>query len=153
MRIIFILFFTTLLFSQELKIKANSFKADESQGISVFDGDVNIVKGNDEINASNLTIYVDKENKPTKFVAIGNVSFKIQTKQNAKYRGSSNKIIYLPLKKEYHFFENVHLVQINEKKEIHGDKVILSIVDGKAYAQGLKKEPVIMIFDIAEEKE
>jgi len=77
----------------------------------------------------------------------------IKTKENAEYEGTANKVVYKPLKKEYYFYENVILKQINEKKEIEGDEVILNTVDGKAYAKGLAKKPVIMIFDIAEEKE
>ena len=141
------------IFAQELKIKANSFSADENSGISVFNGDVNVIKKNDELNASEVTIYTDKSNQPTKFVAVGSVSFKIQTKKSIKYEGSAEKVIYLPSEKKYTFYDNVHLKQIGEKKEILGDEVVLDIVEGKAYAKGLKKGPVIMIFDIADEKE
>lgn len=106
----------SLLFSQELKITSDLFNADEKQGLSVFTGHVNIIKHHDELNASEVSIYTDKENKPTKFVAIGNVSFVIETAQGAKYSGVANKAIYLPNKKEYHFFQDVHLKQLDEKK-------------------------------------
>ena len=147
------IFLTSLTFGQELKIKANTFIADEKKGISIFKGDVNVIKKNDELNASKVTIYTDKKNQPTKFVALGNVSFKIETKQGSKYEGTASKVIYLPKDKEYHFYENVLLKQLTEKKEIRGDEVILNITDGQAYAKGLKKEPVIMIFNIDEEEE
>jgi len=151
--LLIVLFLTTSLFGAELKIKADSFRADQSNGVSVFSGNVNIIKSNDELNASQVTVFTDNKNQPTKFIAIGNVSFKIKTKENAEYEGTANKVIYKPLKKEYYFYENVLLKQINEKKEIEGDEVILNTVDGKAYAKGLEKKPVIMTFDIAEEKE
>ncbi len=141
---------TTLLFSEELKIKANSFTSDQNTGISVFSGDVNIKKTNDELNASKVTIYVNEAKKPTKFVAVGDVSFSISTQDGAKYSGVAGKAIYFPNKKEYYFYENVHLKQLNDKKEILGDEVVLKTTDGKAYAKGLKKEPVIMIFNIDE---
>ena len=151
--ILFTLFLTSLLNAEDLKIKANSFKADENTGISIFSGDVNIIKKNDELNASEVTIYVDKENQPTKFVAIGDVSFVIETKQGAVYKGVAGKVIYLPNEKEYRFFKNVHLKQVNEKKEIIGEEVVLKTTEGKAYAKGVKSEPVIMIFNIPDEKE
>jgi len=151
--ILFTLLLTSLLNAEDLKIKANSFKADENTGISVFSGDVNVVKKNDELNASEVTIYVDKENQPTKFVAIGKVSFNIETKQGAIYKGQAGKVIYLPNEKEYHFFKNVHLKQVNEKKEIIGEEVVLKTTEGKAYAKGVKSEPVIMIFNIPDEEE
>ena len=143
----------TALFTQELKIKADEFKGDQNKGISIFTGHVRIKKVNDELNASKVTVYTDKKNKPTKFVAVGDASFKIQTEQGTHYRGVAQKVIYLPLKKEYHFFGNVHLKQFDDKKEIFGDEVILQVIDGKAYAKGIGKEPVIMIFDIKNEKE
>lgn len=147
-----VLFFNTLLLSQELQIKATSFSADENKGISTFEGDVNILKLNDELNASKVVVYTDAEKKPTMFIVTGSVSFKIETKDSAKYRGTANKVVYQPEKKEYLFYGNVHLLQLDEKKEIHGDEVVLSIVDGKAHAKGQSKDPVIMIFDIKEEK-
>lgn len=144
---------TTSLLGVELKIKADSFSADQSKGISIFKGNVHIVKGADELNAEEVTIYTDKKNQPTKFVAIGDVSFQIETKNKSKYQGTSGKVIYKPLKKEYYFYENVMLKQLNEKKEIEGDEVILNTNDGRAYAKGLEKKPVIMIFDIPEKEE
>ena len=143
----------TGLFSKELKITSDIFSADENEGISVFQGNVNIIKRNDELNASEVTIYTNKKNKPTKFIATGNVSFLIETKQGARYSGVANKVIYFPIKKEYHFFHNVHLKQLNEKKEIQGDEVVLQITNGKAYAKGVVTKPVIMIFEIPEEKD
>ena len=146
------LFLTSLLIAEDLKVKANSFKADENTGVSTFSGDVNIIKKNDELNASKVTIYVDKENQPTKFVALGNVSFSIETKQGSIYKGKAEKVIYLPNEKEYRFFKNVHLIQIGEKKEIIGDEVVLKTTEGKAYAKGVESEPVIMIFSIPDEE-
>jgi len=150
--IILIFFLITTLFCEELKVKANKFSVDEKAGVSVFNGDVSIMKGNDELNASKLTIFVDKKHQPVKFIAIGDVSFSIQTKKGSIYRGEAQKVIYLPQKKEYLFFKNVHLRQLDEKKEIIGDEVVLKMTEGKAYAKGAKKEPVIMIFDMPKEK-
>jgi len=151
--LILIFLLQSALFAEELKVKADEFRADQNKGISIFTGHVRIKKVNDELNASKVTIYTDKNNKPIKFVALGDASFVIKTQQGANYRGVAQKVIYLPLKKEYHFFGNVHLMQIDDKKEIFGDEVVLQAIDGKAYAKGVEKEPVIMIFDIKDEKE
>lgn len=147
------IFLIQILNAQELQIKANLFNTDEKKGISVFNGEVNIIKGTDELNASNVTIYTNAEHKPIKFIAIGDVSFNIQTLDGSIYKGEAGKVIYFPLKKEYHFFKNVHLQQINEKKEIIGEEVILKTIEGKAYAKGAKSEPVIMIFDMPQKEE
>jgi len=140
-------------FSEELEIKANIFSADEQKGVSLFRGNVRVKKSNDELNASEVTIYTNKKNQPTKFIAIGNVSFKIATKKGAKYRGKAQRVIYMPQKEEYHFYDNVHLQQTNQKKEIIGDEVTLFLKSGKAFAKGIKNGPVIMIFDLKNNKE
>ena len=139
--------------AQELKVKASSFHSDQKTGISVFEGEVNIIKSSDELSASEVTIYTNKENKPTKFIAEGNTSFHIMTKEGSTYKGTAQKVIYIPKSKEYHFFKDVHLRQIDEKKEIIGNEVVLKTIEGKAYAIGAKSEPVIMIFDMPKEEE
>ena len=87
---------TSSLVSQELKVKANSFQADQNTGISIFTGKVNVIKENDELNASKVTIYTDDKNQPTKFVAEGNASFSIITEEGLPYRGKAGKVIYIP---------------------------------------------------------
>ena len=151
--IILQLFLASILMSEELRIKAHQFDADEKTGISVFEGDVNVIKTNDELNASKVTIFTDQEHQPTKFIAVGDVSFHIETKKGSIYKGVAQKVIYLPLIKEYHFFKDVYLQQVDEKKEIIGEEVILKTVEGKAYAKGAKKEPVIMIFKLPKSEE
>ena len=146
--ILTILLLAAPLISKELHIQSVSFHADQNTGVSIFQGDVKIKKEMDELNASKVTVYTDKHNKPIKLVASGDVSFYIQTEQKNRYKGKAQKVIYLPQKKEYKFFTNVHLSQINEKKEILGDEVILNTIEGKAYAKGVKSEPVIMIFKL-----
>ncbi|MFT7004433.1 MAG: lipopolysaccharide export system protein LptA [Sulfurimonas sp.] len=146
------IFLASSLMSQELKIKASEFSADEKTGISIFKGDVNILKGNDELNATIVTVYTDTNHQPTKYIAEGNVSFNINTEKGSIYKGKAGKVVYKPIIKEYHFFRNVHLRQIDEKKEIIGEEVVLKTIEGQAYAKGAKKEPVIMIFKMKEEK-
>jgi len=151
-QLLLMIIITISINSDELKIKANSFEADQKKGISVFIGNVNIVKENDEINASKITVYTDEDNKPTKYVANGNVKFSITTQDGDKYDGKSQKVIYIPSSKEYYFYDDVHIRQIGEKNEIIGDEVVIKTVEGKANAKSNTNKPVIMIFDV-EEKE
>ncbi len=157
MKYIFMIFMIFMILysnsiAEELQVKAESFYADEKKGISVFTGHVNIIKGFDELNASKVTIYTNKTNQPIKFLMEGNSSFSIKTKENSIYTGKAHKVIYFPKTKEYYFYKDVHLKQIDEKKEILGEEVVLKTIDGKAYAKGAKSEPVIMIFNIPKEK-
>ena len=150
--IILYIFLTSSLLAQDLKIKAKTFTADEKTGISIFKGDVNVINKNDELNSTKLTVYTDKNNQPTKFIAEGDAKFKVVTLDGSLYRGKAQKIVYYPNKKEYQFFNKVHLKQINEKKEIIGEEVVLNTIEGKAYAKGDKSEPVIMIFKMPDDK-
>jgi len=152
-KIVLFLLLTSLVSSEELKVTSENFKADEKTGISIFEGAVNIIKGKDELNASKISIFTDKEHKPIKYIANGNVSFKISTKDNIIYHGKAQKVIYLPKEKEYHFYKDVNLNQSNNQKVIIGDEVVLKTVEGKAFAKGQKDKPVIMIFNIVEKKE
>ena len=139
--------------AEQLKIVADSFDADEKKGISVFIGNVKIKKVSDELNASKVTVYTDAQRKPQKMVAEGGVSFYIKTDTNDTYRGTSKKAVLLPTKRVYEFHTDVHLQQINQKKEITGDKVIIDTIKGKAFAKGAERKPVIMVFDIPDKNE
>lgn len=151
-KIFLTIFLAATLFSQELQVKAKMFNADQKAGISIFEGNVNIIRGSDELNASKVTIYTNSNQEPTKFVAEGDATFNIKTLEGATYKGKAQKVVYLPQEKEYHFFKEVHLRQVNEKKEIIGEEVVLKTIEGKAYAKGAEKEPVIMIFNMPDDK-
>jgi lipopolysaccharide export system protein LptA len=150
---ILLLLSTLTLFSNDVKITANSFDGDEKKGVSIFTGDVKMKKGFDELNATKVTIYTDKKHDPIKMVAEGDVSFFVKTENNSTYTGKAQKTVYFPKIKEYQFYTNVHLRQLNERKQIDGDKVILNTLDGKAIAIGAKKEPVVMIFHLKDQNE
>lgn len=151
--IILTIFLTLSLSAEELQVQAKQFNADQKTGVSIFEGAVNVIKGSDELNASKVTIYVDEKQEPIKFVAEGDASFNLQTKDGSLYEGKAQKVIYIAKEKEYHFYKDVYLRQIDEKKEIIGEEVVLKTIQGKAYAKGAEQEPVIMIFNIPEKKE
>lgn len=152
MKLILLILITMALTAQELKIKAKSFSSDQKKGIARFNGDVNIIRENDELNASSVIVYTDKDQQPTKFIAEGDVSFFITTQSGAQYKGKAQKTIYLPKTKEYFFYKDVNLMQLGEKKEIIGDEIVLKSIDGKAHAISKSNKPVIMIFDLKEEE-
>jgi lipopolysaccharide export system protein LptA len=152
------LFFTLtvcvlLLNAEQLKVIAEKFDGDEKKGISVFTGNVKIKKGLDELNATKVTVYTNAQRKPEKMVAEGDVSFFVVTETKDTYSGKSQKAVFLPIEKQYQFYTDVHLMQLNEKKEITGDEVIIDTIKGKAYAKGMQKKPVIMIFDVPDNNE
>ncbi len=53
-KIFLTIFLAASLFAQELQVKAKLFNADQKTGISVFEGNVNIIKGSDELTLQRL---------------------------------------------------------------------------------------------------
>ena len=144
---------TLPLWAEQVKILAESFSANEKKGVSIFTGNVKIKKGNDELNASKVIVYTDKDRNPIKYIADGSVSFYIDIPDNnTTYRGDAGKVIYFPNKQEYQFYTDVHLYQLNTDRKIFGDKIMLNTIDGNAKAIGAEKAPVIMIFNIEDKK-
>ena len=144
--------FVILATAEELKVISDSFKGDQRQGVSVFTGNGKVTKGLDELNASKVTIYTDKENKPTKYLAEGDVSFYIVTELGEKYKGKSQTAIYLPNENEYQFFKKVDLIRIDDYRRVKGDKVVVNTIHGHASAESANDEPVVMTFTIQDKK-
>lgn len=139
------------LLAEQVKILADAFDGNEKKGITTFVGNVKITKGNDELNASRVTVLTDKDRKPYQYEAKGDVSFYIDlSENNATYKGDAQRVIYYPLKQEYQFYTDVHLYQLGTNRKVFGDKVILNAKDGNARAVGKEKSPVMMIFNIDE---
>ncbi len=142
----------TLLGAEELKVISDNFKGDQQKGVSVFTGNVKVTKGLDDLNASKVTIYTDKNKKPTRYVAEGNVSFYIVTELKEVYRGKSQTAVYYPNESEYHFFTKVDLIRVDDYRRVRGDKVVVNTLKGEAAAESAKDEPVVMIFTLEEKK-
>lgn len=139
------------LFAEQVKIISDAFEGNEDKGIAIFTGHVKITKEQDELNASKVSVYTDENQSPYRYEAEGDTSFYIHLKdRNTTYTGDAGKIVYLPLKKEYQFYHNVHLYQLGSDRKVFGDEVILNTIDGNAKAIGKEKAPVIMIFNIEE---
>lgn len=142
------LLFNLSLYADELRVVADSVEGDELKGVSFLKGHVRMNKGKDELNASTIYIYTNKERKPIKYSAEGNVSFTIVLENGATYRGRSDRVEFHPDLNEYRFFKHVKLEQLDEKKVIIGEKVIVNVNNATALAEGSSKKPVTMVFDI-----
>lgn len=146
--LLFVAFFVTVVWGQELNVLSDNFKGDQLKGVSVFTGNVKVTKGSDELNASKVTIYTDKARKPLKYIAEGNVSFYIVTEMGEKYKGVSQRAIYLPNESEYQFYTKVDLIRIDDFRRVKGDKVVVNENEGFANADSSGGEPVLMTFTL-----
>ncbi len=145
---LFLLGLTLQAEQTQLKIIADHFSGDEKKNISRFEGNVRISMGTDELNASRVTVKLDADRRPVRYTAEGDVSFFLVTDDNASYRGRAQKVVFTPAEEEYRFYRDVHLIQLNEHKQIDGDEVVVNIKAGTATAKGDEKKPVIMIFTL-----
>lgn len=141
-------FISVFLNAEELKVISDNFQGDQQKGVSIFTGNVKVTKGFDELNSTKLTIYTDKDRKPVKYLAEGNVSFYIVTEMKERYKGKSQIAIYLPNESEYHFYKKVDLIRLDDYRRVTGDKVVVNTVVGNATADSAGNEPVVMIFTL-----
>ena len=145
----FFLILFSLSFAQKVEIIADRFDSDAEKRISIFTGKVKITKGKDTLFSDKLTVYTDKANHPTKYVAIDNIKFSITSEdKSAVYTGKAGKLIYLPSDNIYELYTKVVIQEKKTNRTIRGDKVILNSDTGSAKVIGGKKEPIRITFEL-----
>ncbi|AXH15294.1 lipopolysaccharide transport periplasmic protein LptA [Malaciobacter mytili] len=148
---------SSMLFAQEkLVIDAKKFEANDAKGISIFTGDVKLRKAKDKLDADRLEVYMsskDSEKRvPLKYIAIGNVSFDIISKDK-EYEGKGNKVIYYPNKEEYEIIGNGYIKEKVEDRKIYGDKIFINQTTGEAKVSGTEDKPVRFIINLDNNKD
>lgn len=145
------------MFAEKLIIDAKKFEAYDDKGLSIFTGDVKMVKEKDELESDRLEVYLSKKapnvkREPLKYIAFGNVKFKVKT-ANKFYEGKGDKVVYEPKKMQYVITGNGFLKEITEDKRLYGDKIFIDQVTGEAKVSGSDNKPVRFIIDLGEKKE
>ncbi len=139
------------LFAQEVEIKADKFSANEILGEGKFLGHVSIKKANDILKSDALVVKFNKEKKPVKYIANGNVSISIVIK-NKIYFGKGDKLIYDPIKDKYSLKGNAFLEDKMTRKKVYGNNIHVNQKNGKYEVDSDKNTPVKFIFQIDDEK-
>ena len=147
--LLLIAFSLTLYASEQVEVTASEFEADEKKRVSYFRGSVFIKKGSDEIKADLLKIDFDRQNKPKRYDASGNVSFKITT-DSQHFEGTSNQIIYEPISKKYRALGDVNIKETTKNQTLRGESITIDRVSGKAKLKGSHNRPVKFIFTVDE---
>ncbi|MGM0623265.1 MAG: LptA/OstA family protein [Campylobacterota bacterium] len=143
-----LLLLSSVLFAQNIEITAQNFKADEKEGYTEFTGQVNIIDGSSELNASRVIVFFeDVEGKKVakRYEAYEDVSFYI-SEDASKYRGTCQKLFYHPQRELYQFYIDVDLYDIINKRTVRGDEVEVDMQSGKAIVVGSEDKPVKFIF-------
>lgn len=143
---------TLFLNAEQLIIDANNFEANDAKGISKFTGNVKLSQGKDRLKADKLEVYITKKiegkkREPVKYIATGNVEFKIFS-NGKEYEGKGKKVIYKPKEFQYSIFGDGYLKEKNEDKTLYGDEIIISKNTGEAKIKGSADKPVRFILNI-----
>lgn len=146
--------FFSFLFSEKLIIDAKHFEAYDEKGLSIFTGNVKMVKAKDELESDRLDVYLSEKKantkrEPLKYIATGNVKFKVKTADKS-YEGKGDKVVYEPKKMKYVITGNGFLKEVTEDKRLFGDKIIINQITGEAKVTGSDNKPVRFIIDLAD---
>lgn len=134
--------------AENLDIQAQQVFADEKKGITTATGKVKMVKGEDKLNADKVNVYVNKNRKPLKFEAIGNVDFLLLTQDGRRLKGKSDTLIYLIEANEYQLIGNAQVQEIGKPNFLKGEKIVLNNDNGIANVESNSNAPVRVIIDL-----
>lgn len=136
--------------ADKVQVTADNFLADENKLISVLTGNVVIKKGSyDTLTSKKVEIFFDKEKQPIKYVATGNAKFKAEMK-NTHYDGKGDILTYDPIANIYTLSGNAYLHDVENKREVFGEKIIVDQNKAVYEVKSEKKGPVKLIFEVEE---
>jgi len=146
--IVFLIFFL-ILNAEEMKITSKYFHFDTNKKMSIFKGNVNVLKGKDSIHSNELIVFFNKQKKPTKFVASGNVKFVISLDKNSTYKGSCNTLNYQLQNGNIILTGDAKIIKLETNESVKGNKIVLNRFTKNAEVTGNKK-PVEIILKVNE---
>jgi len=145
----FLIIFIGMLNAEELKVTSKYFHYDMAKKESVFKGDVNATKGKDNILSNEMIVFFDKNKKPLKFMAIGNVRFIISLDENSTYKGKSDKLVYQLHNGNIILNGNAKIIKLETNESVKGNQIVLNRFTKNAEVTGGKK-PVEIIIKVNE---
>jgi len=140
------------LFAAEVQVTADKFFADENKKISIFEGNVKVVKESDQITANKITIEFDDKRQPLRYIATGNAKGNL-TMNNKKYYGEAEKMTYEPNKSLYTLEKKGFLHELETDKKVYGDFIRVNQLSGHYEVDGKGVTPVKFIFKVEDKKQ
>ena len=132
-----------------MEITSKHFEYNQTSNISIFEGDVNATKGEDNILADKITLYLTSDKKLNKLVAEGDVKFRVKD-NNSTYVGNSDKLTFVAPKELFIFEGDVHIKKVEDNQQLFGEKVIINKKEGTAKVIGGDKKPLKFIIKVNE---
>jgi len=145
--IFFVLVLISSIYADKLEVTADKFTAKDADKMVIFEGHARIVQGSTTINASKIVVHFDDANSAKSYNATGGVNFRIK-KLKANYRGSCNKMTYLPAKQSYILRGDVKVKDSLNSREISGQKINIYAKTGGFTIVGAKSKQAKLIFDM-----
>ncbi len=146
-KLIIFIFLISFIFADVLHITSKKFFYDSKKLISVFIGDVNATKGEDNILAQKMIIYFNKNKKPIKYIAYGNVKF-VFNDQNATYKGHCDKLIYNFLTTDIYLIGNAFVKKLQTNEIMSGEEIKINRKNQTLEVLGNNKKPVNIIIKV-----
>ena len=139
------------LLAEQVEVTADKFFADEKKKISVFEGNVKVVKQSDKLLAQKVLIEFDDKKQPLRYIATGDAKVNM-TMNEKKYYGEAEKMTYEPSKSTYVLENKAFLHEIESDKKVYGDYIKADQISGQYEVDGKGKAPVKFIFKVEEQK-
>lgn len=149
--ILSIFLYMTNLLADVVDIKADHFYANDINHEAYFEGNARIKQGENEFNASKITVFFNNKKKAEKYIAKGKVTFNL-IENNIHYVGQTDLLTYSPQKSKYLFKGDVILRDLTNNRLIKAESVSLDLKTGLADIKGQAKRPVHFRFEIEDRK-
>lgn len=135
----------------EVQITADKFFADETKKLSVFDGNVKVIKENDKLTAKKVAIEFDDKKQPIRYIATGDAKANM-IMNGKKYYAEAEKMTYEPSKNLYILEKKAFLHDIETDKKVYGDYIKVDQMSGHYEVDAKGGNPVKFIFKVEEHK-
>jgi len=145
--LLFILLIISSVYADKLEVTADKFTAKDTDKMVIFEGNARIVQGSTTIDAHKIVVRFDDANSAKSYNATGSVSFRIK-KLKADYKGTCNKMTYLPTKQSYILRGHVRVKDSVNGRDISGEKINIYAKTGGFSIVGAKSKQAKLIFDM-----
>jgi len=119
--------------------------------MSVFDGNVKVLKENDKLTAKKVTIEFDEKKQPIRYIATGDAKANMLMKEK-KYYAEAEKMTYEPSKSLYVLEKKAFLHDIETDKKVYGEYIKVNQLSGHYEVDGKGGAPVKFIFKVEDQK-
>lgn len=144
---------SSFMMASQVEITADKFFGDEQKKISIFEGNVKIVRENgDKLTAKKVTIDFDEKKQPLRYIATGDAKGNMLMNQK-KYYGEAEKMTYEPNKNLYTLEKKAFLHELDTDKKVYGDFIRVDQNSGHYEVDGKGSAPVKFIFKVDDKQD